>query len=78
MHFTVSEHQESATIERVWLDTTQPQFGATQTLQVLLRNYRGGTETISMPITMPAQASGPLTLLVSDAPTLTALEKSEV
>ena len=38
----------------------------------MLRDYRGDTETVSMPVTMPAQASGPLTLLVSDAPTLTA------
>jgi hypothetical protein len=78
LHFNVSERQESATIERAWLDTTRPKFGATHTLQVLLRNYRGGTETISMPIRMPDQASGPLTLLVGDAPTLAALEKGDL
>jgi hypothetical protein len=78
LHFAVSERQESATIERVWLDTTRPKFGATHTLQVLLRNYRGATETMSLPITMPEQASGPLTLLVGDAPTLAALEKRDL
>ncbi len=78
LHFTVAERQESTTIERVWLDTTRPRFGATHTLQVLLRNYRGASETVSLPITMPEQVSGPLTLLVSDAPTLAALEKNEV
>jgi hypothetical protein len=78
LHFSVSEQQESSTIERVWLDTTRPKFGATHTLQVLLRNYRGGTETVSVPVRMPQQASGPLTLLVSDAPTLALLEKNEV
>ena len=36
-----SERQESTTIERVWLDTTRPKLGATHTLQVLLRDYRG-------------------------------------
>jgi len=74
----VSERQESATIERAWLDTTKPKPGATHTLQVLLRNYRGDTETLSLPVVMPAQASGPLTLLVSDAATLTSLEQREL
>ena len=78
LHFAVSERQESATIERVWLDTTRPKFGATHTLQVLLRQYRGDTETLSIPVTMPEQASGPLTLLVSDAATLAALERGDL
>jgi len=74
----ISERQESATIERAWLDTTKPEAGATHTLQVMLRDYRGGTETIAVPVTMPAQAAGPLTLLVSDAATLTGLEEREL
>jgi len=78
MTIRASEEQESATIERVWLDTTRPKFGATHQLQVLLRDFRGGTETLTIPITMPAQASGPLTLLVSDGPTLAALEQREL
>jgi hypothetical protein len=74
----VSEQQQSATIERAWLDTVKPKPGATHTLQVLLRDYRGGTETISMPVTMPAQTQGPLTLLVSDAATLATLEQRDL
>jgi hypothetical protein len=74
----VSEDQEAATIERAWLDTTQPRPGATHTVTVQLRNYRGGVETVSVPVQMPAQASGPLTLLVSDASTLTTLEQREL
>ncbi len=74
----VSEDQQSTTIERVWLDTTKPRFGATHSLQIALRDYRGAVETISMPVKMPAQASGPLTLLVSDASTLAALEQREL
>ena len=75
---TVSERQESTTIERAWLDTTRPRLGATHTLNVMLRDYRGGTETVTMPVTMPTQASGPLTLVVSDAPTLQGLEDREL
>jgi hypothetical protein len=44
----------------------------------LLRDFRGGTQTISVPVTMPAQASGPITLMVSDAATLAALEQREI
>ena len=72
-----SEQTQTTTIERVWLDTTRPKAGATHTLQILVRDYRGGTETVSMPVTMPAQP-GPLTLLVSDAPTLASLEEREL
>ncbi len=75
---TVAETQSSTAIERVWLDTTRPRFGSTHQLSVLLRDYRGGTETVTIPVAMPAQASGPLTLIVSDAPTLTGLEERDI
>jgi hypothetical protein len=78
LHIHTSEQQTGSTIERAWLDTTKPVYGATHTLHIMLRNYRGASETVSMPVTMPAQASGPLTLLVSDAPTLTALEQRDI
>ncbi len=78
LRLRVSEDQEAATIERAWLDTTQPRPGATHTLSVQLRSYRGTTETIALPIEMPAQASGPLTLLISDAATLSGLEQREL
>jgi len=78
LEFHTSEKQEGTTIERAWLDTTRPRFGATHTLQVQLRDYRGGTRVVSLPVTMPAQADGPLTLLVSDAATLTTLEQHDL
>lgn len=72
-----SERIEATTIERAWLDTTRPTPGATCNLQVLLRDYRGATETIAIPVTMPAQP-GPVTLLVSDGQTLQTLEDREL
>lgn len=78
LRLRVSERTERATIERVWLDTTEPRFGATHQLSVQLRNYRGQTETVTLPVTMPAHASGPLKLLVSDAVTLSGLEQREL
>ena len=73
-----SEEQQGTTIERVWLDTTQPQLGGTLQLQVQLHDYRGARAHVAIPITMPTQADGPLTLLVSDAATLAALEQREL
>jgi hypothetical protein len=74
----ITEQTEQLTIERVWLDTTKPQFGSTHELQVLLREHRGQTRTVRVPVTMPMQAGGPLTLLVADAATLTSLEQREL
>jgi hypothetical protein len=78
VHVRTSERQDSVTIERAWLDTTMPKPGATVSVQVLLRHYRGDTETVSVPVTMPTSAPGPLTLLVSDASTLSGLEQREL
>lgn len=74
----VSETEEYSTIERIWLDTTRPTLGGTHTLHVMLRQYRGATEVVSLPITMPAQTTGPITLMVSDGSTLAALEQKEL
>lgn len=78
MTLTVSETEGGMIIERAWLDTTQPRYGATHTLHVMLRNLRGQTETRSMPITMPTSGPSQLTLLVTDAPTLANLEDKEL
>ncbi|MEO8070715.1 MAG: SpoIVB peptidase S55 domain-containing protein [Acidobacteriota bacterium] len=78
LELTTSERETGSSIERAWLDTTQPRFGATHTLQVQLRDYRGQRRVITMPVSMPSHADGPLTLLVSDAPTLSSLEDKEL
>ena len=75
---SVAEKNDSTTIERAWLDTTRPKAGATHMLNVQLRDYRGATETIQMPVTLPAQTIGALTLLVADAGTLTGLEDRDL
>ena len=78
LHLHVSEQPRLTTIERVWLDTTKPRLGMTHTVHVLLRDYRGATETVTLPVTMPAQATGPVTLLVSDAAALNSLEARDL
>jgi hypothetical protein len=73
-----SEERAGTTIDRVWLDTIRPRFGATHTLQVQLQDYRGSKRVVSMPIPMPSYADGPLTLVVSDAASLTSLEQRDL
>lgn len=73
-----TEVEEYTTIERAWLDTVRPTLGGTYRVHVQLRDYRGGTRVVEVPVTMPAQTSGPLTLLVSDAPTLNTLERRDL
>ena len=74
----VSEEPQVSTIERAWLDTTKPRAGATHSLHVLLREYRGRTRTIQIPVTMPLAADGPLTLAVVDAASLSTLESRDL
>jgi hypothetical protein len=74
----VSERQESLEIQRAWLDTDRPRAGRTCTLKIALRGYRGEEETRSLPIEIPARATGSLTLLVTDATHLAQWEQREM
>lgn len=74
----VREAQDGLTIERAWLDTARPRYGATHTLIVQLRRYRGRLETTTLPLTMPASGPAKLTLLVADAPSTAALEARDL
>jgi hypothetical protein len=78
LELRASERRQEATIERAWLDTTRPRFGQTHLLQVQLREFRGNTRVVSLPVRMPSQAAGPLKLLVSDAAALATLEGREL
>jgi hypothetical protein len=78
LRLTIADGQNWSTIERAWLDTTRPTFGATHTLHVQLRHYRGGRETVSLPVTMPSASTGPVSLLVGDAPAVAGLEQRDL
>lgn len=78
LQVTVSEQQRRTTIERAWLDTDKPKAGRTVELKVVLRGYRGEEETRTLPIEIPARATGTLTLLVADASRLSQWEQREL
>ena len=72
-----SERPRTATLERVWLDDPRPRAGHAVPLKVLLRTYRGDEIVRTLPIEIPANASGPLALMVSDGSRLTQFEQRE-
>jgi hypothetical protein len=63
---TSTEQPKTATLERVWLDDPRPRAGRTTPLKVLLRTYRGEELLRTLPIEIPSNASGTLSVLVSD------------
>jgi hypothetical protein len=73
-----AETPRSVSIERVWLDEVRPRAGRTLPLKVLTRSYRGEEKISTVPIQIPANASGPLSILVTDGRQLNAIEQREL
>ena len=71
------ERPQTAVLERVWLDDPRPRAGRTVPLKMLLRTYRGEDELRTVPIEIPANASGALSILVSDGARLGIAEQRE-
>jgi hypothetical protein len=61
-----AERLRVATIERVWLDTTDIQRGKTVPVKILLSTWRGEGIVQTVAVDIPRNAEGPLTLLVAD------------
>ena len=74
---TTTERPKTATLERVWLDDPRPRAGRTVPLKMLLRTYRGEDQLRTVPIQIPTNASGALTILVSDGGRLGPAEQRE-
>jgi hypothetical protein len=68
----------SATIERVWLDDIRPRAGRTIPLKVLTRSYRGEEKISTVQIEIPANATGDLSILVTDGRQLNTMEQREL
>jgi hypothetical protein len=72
-----AEEPKTATLERVWIDDPRPRAGRTVPLKMLLRTYRGEDVLRTLPIEIPANASGTLSLVVSDGARLGQAEQRE-
>ena len=75
---TSTEQPLVATIERVWLDDAHPRAGKTVPLKVLMRTYRGDEVVRTLPVDIPANATGNLSIMVSDGSRLAQFERREV
>jgi hypothetical protein len=67
-----------STIERVWIDDLRPRSGRTVPLKILTRSYRGEEKISTVPLAIPANASGSLSIMVTDGRQLNALEQREL
>ena len=72
-----TEEPRTAILERVWVDDPRPRAGRTVPLKVLLRTYRGDEVLRTLPIDIPANASGSLSLMVTDGTRLSQIEQRD-
>ena len=72
-----TEQPKTATLERVWLDDPRPRAGRTVPLKILLRTYRGEEIIRTLPIEIPANAAGTLSIMVADGNRLSQIEQRE-
>jgi hypothetical protein len=78
LEIEASETPRSATIERVWIDGTRAKAGTAVDLRILLRTYRGEEVTQSLPVQIPANARGSVSIMVTDAARLSQFEAREL
>ena len=74
---STAEVPKTATLERVWVDDPRPRPGKSVPVKVMLRTYRGEEFVRTMPIDIPANATGSLSILVSDGTRLGQAEQRE-
>ncbi len=72
-----AEVPRRVTIERVWLDDIRPRAGRTTPLKILTKSFRGEEKISTIPIEIPANASGRLSILVSDGRQLNVIEQRD-
>ncbi len=78
LEIDASEQPRSATLERVWIDGTRVKPGATVDLKMLLRTYRGEEITRTVPVQIPPNARGAVSVMVSDGTRLSQWEAREL
>lgn len=72
-----SEEPRTAVLERVWLDTPTVRPGRTVPVKLLMRTSRGEDVLHTVPVDIPVNATGTLTLIVADGARLAQIEQRE-
>jgi len=75
--FRATDEPKTATLERVWIDEQRPRAGKTVPVKILLRTFRGEETIKTVPIDIPANARGVLSLMVVDGARLTQIDQRE-
>ena len=78
LRIVTSERPQTATLERIWVDAATIRPGTTVPLKMLLHTYRGEDITRTVPIDIPAGASGSLSISVSDGARLAQAEARDL
>jgi hypothetical protein len=78
LEIDASEEPRSATLERVWVDATRVRPGSRVDLRMLLRTYRGDTVTRTVPVQIPPNVRGSVSIMVSDGARLAQWEAREL
>jgi hypothetical protein len=78
LEIDASEQPRSATLERVWVDGVRPKAGSTVNLKVLLRSFRGEDVTRTVPVQIPPNAHGSVSIMVTDGAHLAQWEAREL
>ncbi|MBK5296915.1 MAG: hypothetical protein JJE40_07145 [Vicinamibacteria bacterium] len=72
-----SESPRTAVLERVWLDAPLARAGRSVPLKLLVRTAEGDDVLHTVNVDIPANATGPLTLMVADGTRLAQIEQRE-
>ena len=72
-----SESPRTAVLERVWLDAPAARPGRAVALKLLVRTAEGSDVLHTVKVDIPANARGPLTLMVADGTRLAQIEQRE-
>jgi hypothetical protein len=72
-----SESARTAVLERVWLDAPSARPGRSIAVKLLVRTAAGADVLHSVDVQVPANATGPLTLMVADGTQLAQIEQRE-
>jgi hypothetical protein len=78
LEIDASEQPRSASLERAWIDGARVRAGTTVDLKVLLRTYRGDEITRTLPIQIPSNARGSVSVMVADGARLAQWEQREL
>ena len=66
LNITTSESKLTATLDRVWIEESNLKPGETATLKISIKTYRGKNIEETLPIKIPLNAQGQISIIVSD------------